>query len=399
MKILEKKIGFVTPWFGWDIPGGAEAELRGITGHLSDAGQEIEILSTCVEKFLSDWNVNFHNPGITVENGIPVRRFKVRKRNTKLFDQVNFKLMNNQLPLTKEEEEIYINEMVNSPDLYNYIAEHKDEYSLFVFIPYMFGTTYFGMKECLDKAILIPCLHDESYIHMELFKSLFSQIAGMIFHAKPECDLANEVYNLSKVNAKVLGEGVDTDLEGDAKRFREKYNILEDFILYAGRKDAGKNVHTLIKYFDEYKKRNNNNLKLVLIGGGEIEVPDDCKNEVFDLGFVDIQDKYDAYAAATVLCQPSHNESFSLVIMESWLARRPVLVSEDCDVTASFAKESNGGLWFKDYFDFEGAMNFYLNHVEIANQMGENGRKYVMDNFDWKVIVEKYINYFNLIIG
>ena len=54
-------------------------------------------------------------------------------------------------------------------------------------------------------------------------------------------------------------------------------------------------------------------------------------------------------AAASLLCQPSHNESFSLVIMESWLCGRPVLVSSQCAVTKDFAKRSNGGLYFKDY--------------------------------------------------
>ena len=47
---------------------------------------------------------------------------------------------------------------------------------------------------------------------------------------------------------------------------------------------------------------------------------------LIDLGFVPIQDKYDAYAAAELLCQPSKHESFSYVIMESWLCERPVLV-------------------------------------------------------------------------
>ena len=55
----------------------------------------------------------------------------------------------------------------------------------------------------------------------------------------------------------------------------------------------------------------------MLIGGGELEIPTEIKNDVYDLGFVDLQDKYDAYGAATLLCQPSKNESFSFVIMES----------------------------------------------------------------------------------
>ena len=142
-----KKIGIVTPWFGMEIPGGAEAEIRGLALHLAQAGVKLEILTTCVKEFLSDWSVNYHKEGLTKEQGIPVRRFRVRKRDTAQFDQVNRKLMTGQMPLTKEEEETYVREMINSPGLYSYMEEHKEEYTVFVFIPYMFGTTYYGMQE------------------------------------------------------------------------------------------------------------------------------------------------------------------------------------------------------------------------------------------------------------
>ena len=38
-----KKIGFVTPWFGMDIQGGAEAELRELVLHLKDTDLEFEV--------------------------------------------------------------------------------------------------------------------------------------------------------------------------------------------------------------------------------------------------------------------------------------------------------------------------------------------------------------------
>ena len=137
-----KKIGFVIPWYGEDIPGGAEMELRGLVHHLHDAGVALEVLTTCVKEFTSDWNINYHPAGLTEINGISVRRFKVRKRDTQAFDSVNIKLMNGQM-LDREEEHIFIHEMVNSEDMYRYMKEHEDEYGLFVFIPYMFGTTYY----------------------------------------------------------------------------------------------------------------------------------------------------------------------------------------------------------------------------------------------------------------
>ena len=89
-----KKIGFVTPWYGEEIPGGAEAELRGVVHHLKDAGVEVEVLTTCAESFASDWSLDYHEPGLTVEAGIPVRRFRTRRRNEELFERVNRKLVN-----------------------------------------------------------------------------------------------------------------------------------------------------------------------------------------------------------------------------------------------------------------------------------------------------------------
>ena len=240
---------------------------------------------------------------------------------------------------------------------------------------------------------MIPCFHDESYIYLDIYKSVFEHMAGMIYHAQAEKDLANRVFELGEVAQVVLGEGLDMNWHGDAEAFIKKYDMREPFVLYAGRKDAGKNVGILIQYFCEYKKRNENQLKLVLIGGGNIHIPEEYKRDIVDLGFVPIQDKYDAYAAADFLCQPSTHESFSLVIMESWLAGRPVLVHEQCEVTKSFAIETGGGLYFNDFFDFEGCVNYFLDNERKAGQMGKGGCQYVKEHFSWDVIVDRYLSF------
>ena len=389
-----KKIGFVIPWYAENIPGGAEMETREVTKHLKAAGLDVEILTTCVKEFGSDWNKNFYPEGEEIVHNVPVKRFKVRKRDTRAFAAVNTKLMNGTVP-TAEEQQIFVDEMVNSPDLYKYIKKHSREYTAFVYIPYMFGTTYFGVKTCPEKAVLIPCFHDEAYVYMDIFRSLYSKAAGMIFNARPEYELTKRLYDIENMQTVVMGIGMDTDLTSDAAAFRKKFGISEPFIIYAGRKDAGKNVHTLVKYFSEYRKRRVTDLKLVLIGGGEMQIPADVRDHVIDLGFVDRQDKYDAIAASEFLCQPSKNESFSLVIMESWLCGRPVLVHEKCAVTANFARESEGGLYFNDYFEFEGCTDFFLSKKDTAAQMGRNGCAYVKKNFDWDIIVDKYKEFFN----
>lgn len=393
------KIGFVTPWYGENIPGGAEMALRGVSRNLLEAGEEVEILTTCVKEFSADWNDNYHKPGVSVSNGILVRRFKVRKRNKHIFDSVNAKLMRG-VHVSETEEKIFIREMINSPDLYKYMKDYKNEYDVYVFIPYMFGTTYYGIQICPEKAIMIPCFHDEAYVYMKIFRDLYSQVAGMAFNAEPERQLTDSIYDTSQIIEVVPGLGLETDIQGNAERFRNKYKINDPFILYAGRKDSGKNVHTLICYYNEYVTRHEDtNLKLVLIGGGEIEIPEEIEGRVYDLGFVDPQDKYDAYTAAEILCQPSKNESFSLVIMESWLCHRPVLVHDKCKVTKHFVQETNGGLYFDNYFEFEGCVDYIIEHPENAHIMGEQGRAYVLNNFTWEEVTRKYIDLFQQVIA
>ena len=384
------KLAFVTPWYG-NIPGGAESECRRTVENLQKHGIEVEILTTCVKEFLSDWSTDFYEEGIYNLNGVSIHRFSVRKRDTARFDKINYKLMRG-LEISPDEEKTFMREMVNSPGLYSYIAEHGTDYDYFLFIPYMFGTTYYGSCIYPEKSVIIPCLHDESYAYLNIYKTMFENVKGIIFHASPEKILANHLYNLNNMQT-VLGEGIDMDFVYNPDRFREKYGIKTDFILYAGRKEAGKNVPLLIDFFARYKKHRKNELKLVLIGSGTIEIPSESRNDIIDLGFVPLQDKYDAYAAATFLCQPSLNESFSIVIMESWLCKSPVLVHGDCAVTKDHCIKCNGGLYFNDYYEFEGCLDFYLGNPAIRKIMAENGMSYVIENFSWDKIVEKYIEF------
>jgi len=388
-----KKIGFIIPWYGENIPGGAEAALRGITSHLITSGIDVEVLTTCVEKFLSDWNCNYYPEGTDIVAGVPVRRFPVCESDADVFHRVNHKLMQNK-EISLDEEDTFLKEMINCPTLYEYLDKNKDEYALYVFIPYMFNTSYYGAQICPEKSILIPCLHDESYAHLKRYKEVYSKLRGMIFLAKPEYDLANKLYELSSTDTSTIGSGLDTEISGEPERFRNKYSIVGDFILYAGRKDVGKNVDTLLGYFYMYSTRNPGKLKLVLIGGDELHIPEQARENVIDLSFIPIQDKYDAYSAALCLCQPSLNESFSIVIMESWLCGRPILVHERCPVTKSFAQESKGGLYFSDYHEFEGCLDYYLSNKEKASYMGILGREFVIKNFSWDVITGKYIDFF-----
>jgi glycosyltransferase involved in cell wall biosynthesis len=218
---------------------------------------------------------------------------------------------------------------------------------------------------------------------------MFKQVAALIFLSEPEKDVANCLYQPT-CRQIVLGGGIDTTFSFNPELFRKKYNIFEPFILYAGRKESGKNFPLLMDFFTRFKQDNPSALKLVLIGSGNIGIPSECKKEIIDLGFVSRQDKYDAYAAAMILCQPSINESFSIVIMESWLCGTPVLVHADCAVTKDHCIKSNGGLFFKNYDEFVMCIDFFLENSKILKIMAKTGKIYVNHNYSWDHIVQKY---------
>ena len=382
------KIAFVTPWYGQDIPGGMESETRRTAVNLHNAGHDVEILTTCIHQFHSNWGKNYHKAGVTAVNNIPVRRFPVQKRDKAAFDAVNGRLMQN-LPVSPEEEQIYIQEMFHAPDLYKFIANHCQEY-IFFFIPYMFSSTHFGVQICPERSAVIPCLHDESYAYLNIYRQSLPKARAMVLHVESERVLADKIFGKSTQNRVVIGEGVDVDFSFDAERVRQKYNLTEPFLLYVGRKDRGKNTHLLLAHWARYSQEHQGGMKLILVGPCKIEIPSAAADTILDLGFVPVQDKYDAYAAASILCQPSTNESFSLVIMESWLTETPVLVNGHCEVTREHCQRNNGGLYFSNYDEFAATVDYMMVNPDIARRMGKNGRQYVLDNYQWSTIVEKY---------
>ena len=390
-----KPIAFVIPWYGDDIRGGAESECNQLAHLFKDNNVPVEVLTTCVKQASDDRGINTLEEGTFNESGITVRRFPVKQQNLSRLVPVNNKLFHGEY-VTEREERAYFEEDINSPKLYKYIHKNRDMYEYFVFIPYLYGPTYFGSMECPDNAAIIPCFHDEPYAYMSLMRERAKAFKKMIFLSKPESDLAHELYDLSAVQTAVLGAYVESGWEKELhpERFRKKYGIEERFLLFAGRKDSGKKADMLLEYFTQYIEMHPGcDLKLVYIGGGEIGIPANYRERVIDLGFVSLEDKHDAFAAAYALCNPSFFESFSIVIMESWLAKRPVLVSEQCKVTTNFCRENNGGLWFDSYPVFEGCLDYMLSHPEELEQMGENGFQYVQENFVRDAIFSKYINF------
>jgi glycosyltransferase involved in cell wall biosynthesis len=114
---------------------------------------------------------------------------------------------------------------------------------------------------------------------------------------------------------------------------------------------------------------------------------------VRNLGFVDVQDKIDAYAAAVALCLPSLYESFSIVIMESWLQETPVIVSKACAVTRDHCEDSSGGFAVASAEEFGEAVVRLLADPGLRSRMGAAGRDYVRRNYAPETVTRRFVEF------
>ena len=386
------KIAFICPWYGKDIAGGAEAECRRTVENLHQRGVAVEVWTTCLRDFEGDWSLNHYRVGDYQVEGVLVKRFAVSRRNGELFGRLNQQIMSGE-PLTREEETLFFEHMINSPGLSQHIERHGSDV-LLVFIPYLFSTTFFGARIHPHRTFIIPCLHDEGYSRLPLLQECYHRVRGLIFHTRAEMELGIDRFRLRADQCLLFGEGIDTDLTPVPERFRGKYALKDPYVLYAGRRDAGKNTPLLMNYFALYKKRFPSPLRLVLIGNVLVRIPLERRDDIFDFGFVPRQDKIDAYGGAALFCQPSVMESFSIVIMEAWLCGTPVLVNARCPVTVEHCRQGQGGLFFEDYLEFEGCLQALLEQPDLSRSLAENGRRYVLDHFHWDRVSEKFIQLF-----
>ena len=71
------------------------------------------------------------------------------------------------------------------------------------------------------------------------------------------------------------------------------------------------------------------------------------------------------------------------------MAGKPALVSAFCPVTVDHCRRSGGGLYFRDYYEFEECLLYLRQHPGEAAAMGEAGKEYVRLNFSWDEVLDR----------
>jgi glycosyltransferase involved in cell wall biosynthesis len=279
----------------------------------------------------------------------------------------------------------------------DYIEEAQEAFDYFLFVTYLYASTFFGLPLASGKAILIPTAHEEWTLELPAFRPIFQLPELIIYMTDPERQHVQRLMDGEHAPGVVIGVGVNVPAEVSAARFRQKYGLAQDFLIYVGRIDEAKNVPELLDFFIRYQEEYGRELKLVLLGKAHITLP--RRPDILPLGFVSEQDKYDALQAATLLLMPSKYESLSIVALEAWLMQTPVLVNGRCQVLKHQCRQSNGGLYYHTYDEFALTLSTMLDHPSLRASMGRQGERFVQSKYDWSIIMAKYQAVFDTLRG
>lgn len=386
-----RRFAFVIPRYFEGIAGGAETLMGNMASRLKARGDDVEIWATCA-KDNRTW-ANEFSPGVSRVNEIPLRRFLVDPRNLDAWIPIQIALHDGQA-ISTQDQLTWMAESVNSRALYEHIQREASGFDALFFGPYLFGTTFWGSLIAPEKSILIPCLHDEAYAYQDVIASMFRQVRGCLFNAEPEMDLARSIYG--EIPGGVVGMGFEPPSAEYVAALEPYFSDGAPYILYLGRKETGKNVHILIDYFVQSKGEGliPEEVKLVILGGGSFEDlhrPEVARrSDVIDLPHLSEADKQRLLRHALFLCQPSTNESFSIVIMEAWMVGAPVVVHGACQVTRHHVEMSRGGLYMSSANDLAGVTRYFMETPDARRQHAEDGSTYVAREYSWSAVIERF---------
>ena len=381
-----KRIALVNQRYGLEVNGGSEFYTRLIAERLAEKYQ-VDVITTKALDYTT-WEDHYTADEEEI-NGVRVLRFGVEKPRAADFNEFNGKYLSSGKRDIDTEKIWFEKQGPYSPAAISYIRENIGNYDVFIFVTYLYYLTVMGLPEAAEKAILIPTAHEEPFIHFKTFEKLFTLPKAFVFLTDEEKALVQGLFDCKHIPCQVMGTGVDIPCEPDEKSFREKFGIDGDYIIYVGRIDEGKDCPTMFKYFTEYKKRRpESKLKLVLMGKQVCDIPK--HRDIISLGFVSEEDKFSGISGAKALVLPSRYESLSISVLEAMSLSVPVIVNGICEVLKGHCVKSNGGLYYMNYFEFEGIIDYIFSHDGEYQCMRENARKYVEENYRWDVIMKKF---------
>lgn len=378
------RIAFVCQRYGLEVNGGSELHCRQLAEKLT-AFYDVTVYTTCALQYTT-WE-NVFSAGNEDINGVHVKRFSVEKqRNKETFDKLSSRIFAKDH--TDGEEQQWIDEQgPYCPELLDVLDREHTRYRVVFFMTYLYYLSAAGLPRRYENAALIPTLHDEPPAHLRYYDAVFAAAKGLAWNTEEEKTFAEKRFPAVRNTPGIM---VGVGIEGPVGELPALPSVLggKKYLVYAGRIDESKGCGEMFAFFRRYKQEHGGDLKLVLMGKPVMEIPEDP--DIISLGFVSEEMKFAVMREAFALVLFSRFESLSMVVLESMLMERPVLVTGKCEVLKGHCIRSGAGLYFDNYPEFEGCLRWLQEHPEAYQKMRRLGKEYVQRNYSWDAILGQY---------
>ena len=388
------RVSFVVPRYGLEIIGGAENATRMLAEALvAQNSAQVEILTTTAMA-IDTWE-NAYPASNEVLNGVTVKRFAVTSGRTPNFSQATKRTLASPRSQSVGEATEFIRLQGPVSDGLTNAVELCESDAL-VFYPYLYHPTVEGILRGRLPTIMHPAAHQEPVLNLPIFESVFQKVSAVVYHTEAERDLIESHFQVAHKPSLDLGmgfrqfNGIPGDIVTRLGLSRDRY------LLCLGRVDAPKGTTLLVNMFNEFKNRNESDLKLVL--AGPVSILPNVVDDVLVLGPISEADKAALLSGAIALISPSAFESFSIVLIEAWSYRKPVLVNAACLPTVEQARNSGGGLIFSGYESFEVAIRRIQSDPSLNTFLGNAGYNYVMSRYQWPQLIERYTKFIQKVV-
>jgi glycosyltransferase involved in cell wall biosynthesis len=209
-----------------------------------------------------------------------------------------------------------------------------------------------------------------------------------------------EKFGVSRERAYVIPNGVDVDKysrSSGTDQLRAKLSLDDDekVLLFVGRLAKVKRVEVLIALT---KSLVNDGCKIrtVIVGDGPSrryyeELSKSLARNITFIGQVPHKEVSKYYNLADVFVLPSLSEGLPTVLLEASAAGKPCVATDVNGVSDIVVHGKTGYLVQKSDVDgFKRYVRMLLDNESVLRRFGSNAAKFVKENFNWSVVVDKY---------
>jgi len=416
-----RRFVFVAPRYASALPnapailGGGEAQCRAIAERLASRGHDVRVLTSTATSYHT-WR-NDLPAGDEVVSAVRVTRFRSSAPRLFPLDELlkaactrmrrgnaglrRLQEYDSSPPFVRRAADALQRAWIRAqgpvvPGLVDALS--RIDADLIVFFGYLYYPTLFGLALAGARAALVPFGDEEPMLYAPIVRGALRSARAILPNTDEEAERLRAIIGAPAPPMAVVALGID---EPPPARTDSARPIAQPYILVLGRSGKAKPIAEVFRMITARRDLGPIELddgscvdasELHLVTAGEISSHLQGLPRVVQLGHVDDDERWTLIRGALALVSPSTAESLALVVLEAWLAGRPVVVNSACDVTTAHVRRSSGGaaIDFGDPASGAGALVAAIARRTARAECSARGGAYVRSRYRWLPVVEAY---------